>query len=91
MSASSGVSFTIPVLNTTANVLNTMAMTYSSSGVSASANGSTAQTNTTRMNIADRLAIFGSGNTTYSSSGHIRKLSYYPVALSSSNLVALTS
>ena len=91
MSASSGVSFTIPVLNTTANVLNTMAMTYSSSGVSASANGSTAQTNTTRMNIADRLAIFGSGNTTFSSSGHIRKLSYYPVALSSASLVALTS
>lgn len=91
MSASSGVSFTIPVLNTTANVLNTIAMTYSSSGVSASANGSTAQTNTTRMNSADRLVIFGSGLNTYNSSGHIRKLSYYPVALSSSNLVALTS
>ena len=90
MSASSSVSFTIPVLNTTANVLNTIAMTYSSSGVSASANGSTAQTNTTRMNSADRLVIFGSGANAYNTSGHIRKLSYYPRALSSSELQGLT-
>ena len=91
MLASAIVYFTIPGLNTNANIFNNMAMTYSSGGVSASANGSTAQTSTTIMNIANGLYLFQDGSGSWSSSGHIRKISYYPKALTSTELVALTS
>jgi hypothetical protein len=45
------------------------------------------------MNVPTGLYLYdaNSNGTANTLNGHIRKLSYYPVALSSSNLVALTS
>jgi hypothetical protein len=47
----------------------------------------TMPSNVTRLDIGSWVSVNGAQPL----NGHIRKLSYYPVALSSSNLVALTS
>ena len=39
----------------------------------------------------DRIHLGSRGGNSFFTNGHIRKLTYYPIALSSSNLVALTS
>jgi hypothetical protein len=54
--------------------------------------GNIPSTNITNGNILASTALYiGSSAGSFILNGHIRKLSYYPVALSSSSLVALTS
>ena len=86
-------SFTVPSLSTAASVFNNMAVAYDSSGISVTANNAAVQVSSSsaRMVTADRLRIFSSGNGTYSSSGWVKKVAYYPIKVTSTNLQALTS
>jgi hypothetical protein len=74
-------------------VLTKSLISYSATSVSLIANGNTvlsAALTAIPTNL-NTLSIGSSFNNQYVLCGHIRKLSYYPVALSSTNLVALTS
>jgi hypothetical protein len=78
----------------TENQLVKTSFSFSLTGFLSSTNGSLVQTfaagYSTYMTNGTELIISTSG-LGGALNGHIRKLSYYPVALSSSNLVALTS
>ena len=76
------------------NILNKLSSSYNNKSLALSAiNGSIKTLNSySSLNVPTYIFIGsrGSSGTLYLN-GHIKKLSYYPVALSSSNLVALTS
>ncbi len=82
------------------NTLLSTALAYINSGVNpkignlrAATNGlyyPLSETAPTYLLVSNNIFYIGTGLGQYLN-GHIRKLSYYPVALSSSNLVALTS
>ena len=84
--------FTVPSLSTAASVFNNMAVAYDSSGISVTANNAAVQVNSSaRMRTSDRLNIFGTGSGAYSSSGWVKKIAYYPIKVTSTNMQALTS
>jgi hypothetical protein len=84
--------FTVPSLSTAASVFNNMAVAYDSSGISVTANNAAVQVNSSaRMNTASRLNIFGTGSGSYSSSGWVKRVAYYPIKVTSTNMQALTS
>ncbi len=78
-----------PTINTNYKSL----LAYTQTNLNTSINGATPITTTGVLPMAISSLGIGYDNVSSSnySSTHIRKLSYYPVALSSSNLVALTS
>ena len=84
------------IINTSSSVTTQpikQAASFKDGAVSCTANGSLFVTNV-NVNIPHNLDTLYIGYYPYTAAyltGHIRKLSYYPVALSSSNLVALTS
>ena len=76
-----------------ANTFGKLAWSQNETVFTSSLNGRTpvTATSTARIPTMDTLYIGSFGTSTPALNGHIRKLSYYPVALSSNNLVALTS
>lgn len=87
---------TVYIINTSSSVTTQpikQAASFKDGAVSCTANGSLFVTNV-NVNIPHNLDTLYIGyfpGTLSYLTGHIRKISYYPVALSSSNLVALTS
>jgi hypothetical protein len=85
--------FTVPSLSTAASVFNNMAVAYDSSGISVTANNAAVQVSSAsaRMKTSDRLNIFSTGTGGYLSSGWVKKIAYYPLKVTSTNMQALTS
>jgi hypothetical protein len=92
---SNGVALNVPNVGTmlTGGNLNKIASSYSvASSIFASNYGTASSYSLTVMpNPMTQLVLGVTGSADSPLNGHIKKLSYYPVALSSSNLVALTS
>jgi hypothetical protein len=73
-------------------ITNKQIISYQGTNFSGSINGSSAATSSLSDYAGASTALYiGQRASGQQINGHIRKLSYYPVALSSSNLVALTS
>jgi hypothetical protein len=92
VSGASAYSFTVPNLNTSASVFNNMAVSYGSTGISVTANNGSVQVNASaRMANSNGLYILATGNGAYSTSGLVKRIAYYPIQVTSTNLQALTS
>jgi hypothetical protein len=93
VSGAGSYNFILSGLSTAASVFNNMTVAYSSTGISVTANNLTVQVSSAsaRMATSNRLVIFGSGTGSYSSSGWVKRVAYYPIKVTSTNLQALTS
>jgi hypothetical protein len=69
-----------------------MAVSYGSTGISVTANNGSVQVNASaRMANSNGLYILATGNGAYSTSGLVKRIAYYPIKVTSTNLQALTS
>jgi hypothetical protein len=84
--------FAVPSLNTSGSIFNNFAVSYGLTGISVTANNATVQINSSAtMATSNSLYILATGNGAYSTSGLVKRIAYYPIQVTSTNMQALTS